>query len=89
MKDPINHKPDCQPVLRKTQIIAPVIGMRCMNCGGETEYNDLLSACKKLLEEWDKEENIEHERGSAYHIGIGTGYGICREELRRVVEEVI
>jgi hypothetical protein len=40
MKDPINHKPDCRPALRKTQIIAPVIGMRCLNCGGETERRE-------------------------------------------------
>ena len=45
MKEQINHKPGCRPAQRKTQIIAPVVGMRCLNCGGETAEESSCEPC--------------------------------------------
>jgi hypothetical protein len=65
----------------------------CQTCQGRDDINiesvddmSLVASCKKLLVEWERRETAEHESGSAYHIGIGTGYGICREELRQVID---
>ena len=57
---------------------------------------ELLDACKRLLEEWDKREGEQHGFADnlskpglkAYRKGLGTGYGICREELRQAVEGI-
>lgn len=47
MIDPIKHKHGCNPANRKTEIISPVVGMRCTECG---EYYDKYESMRRLLE---------------------------------------
>ena len=47
------HTQDCNPANRKTEIISPVVGFRCRNCGAEKdryqETLDLLRHCKMFI----------------------------------------
>jgi hypothetical protein len=51
--DGLNHKDDCLPSMRTTEVISPVTGMRCRNCGAEKDkYKDmikLLKHCKMYI----------------------------------------
>lgn len=46
MLDPIKHKEGCNPANRKTEIIAPVVGMRCTERGA---YYDKHDDMRRLL----------------------------------------
>lgn len=41
--DGIKHADDCFPGNRTTEIISPVVGFRCRQCGAETDrYKDMI-----------------------------------------------
>jgi len=59
----------------------------------DTRLDNLLSACKILLERWDKKEDEHHDKASQhpmvrYHSGMGSAYGICQEELRQIIKSI-
>jgi len=49
----------------------------------------VLKSAAKLLKSWNKNEDYYHKHSSGmdYSGGRGSGYGICREELRQVLNK--
>lgn len=51
--DGLKHKDGCLPKDRKHDVISPVLGLRCRNCGAERDaYKDmmkLLKHCKMYI----------------------------------------
>ncbi len=70
-------------------------GIECEECeaDNQSDLGQLLNACRELLAQWDREENKHGTQYDTctydrYDLGIATGYGICREELRQLIEKL-